>query len=126
MDSRALISEPMIMMFDTGLEKLPPIHPGEILSEEFLVPLGMSQDELAESLDVDVERIHAIVRGDRAINAEIALLLSRYFDTSARFWTGLQARYDLDLASDRLESKSKAIKPYSMNNPALRYHGAKH
>ncbi len=76
-------------------EKLPPIHPGEILSEEFLIPLGMSQKELAHSIGVDAGQIHAIVRGDRPINAETALLLSRYFDTSAKFWTGIQARYDL-------------------------------
>ena len=115
----------MIMMFDTGSEKLPPVHPGEILSEEFLIPLDMSPKELADSIRSDVRLIHAIVSGDRPINAETALLLSRYFDTSAKFWTGLQARYELDVASDHLEAKLNAIKPRSMNSPALRYHGAK-
>ena len=96
-------------------EKLPPVHPGEILNEEFLIPLGISQEELAESLDMNAVRIHAIVRGDRAMDAEIALLLSRYFDTSARFWTGLQARYDLDIANDLVEAKLNAIKPRFVN-----------
>ena len=92
-------------------EKLPPAHPGEILNEEFLIPLGISQDELAESIGVDAGRIHGIVRGDKAISAETALRLSRYFDTSARFWTGLQTRYDLDVASDRLAGRLDEIKP---------------
>lgn len=98
---------------DSG--KLPPVHPGEILDEEFLVPLGISQDELAESIGMDAAQIHAIVRGDRAIDAEIALFLSKYFDTSAKFWTGLQARYDLDVADDQLAAKLREIKPRSRN-----------
>ncbi len=98
-------------------EKLPPIHPGEILSEEFLIPLGMSQKELAHSIGVEVRLIDDMVRGDKPINAEIALLLSRYFDTSAKFWTGLQARYDLDVAEDQLTAKIKAIRP-RLNNGA--------
>lgn len=100
-------------------EKLPPIHPGEILSEEFLIPLGMSQEELAHSIGVDVCLIDGIIRGDRPINAETALLLSRYFDTSAKFWTGLQARYDLDIANDLMESKLNAIKPRPVNGAGL-------
>ena len=99
-------------------EKLPPIHPGEILNEEFLIPLGISKDKLADSIDVTAERIHAIIRGDKSINAEIALLLSRYFDTSARFWTGLQSRYDLDIANDLIEAKLNSIKPRPMNGIA--------
>ena len=99
-------------------EKLPPIHPGEILSEEFLIPLGMSQKELAHSIGVDVQLINDIVRGDRPINAETALLLSRYFDTSAKFWTGLQSRYELDIAKDQLAAKLNAVKPRSMNGVA--------
>ncbi len=89
-------------------EKLPPIHPGEILSEEFLIPLGMSQKELAHSIGADAGLINDIVRGDRPINAETALLLSRYFDTSAKFWSGLQSRYDLEIAKDQLKSKYRA------------------
>ena len=100
-------------------EKLPPIHPGEILSEEFLIPLGMSQKELAHSIGADAGLINDIVRGDRPINAETALLLSRYFDTSAKFWTGLQARYDLDVADDQLSAKLKAIKPRLNNGATL-------
>ena len=92
-------------MFDTGSEKLPPIHPGEILSEEFLIPLGMTQNELAHSIGVAPEWIHDIIRGKKDINAETALLLSKYFGTSAKFWTGLQARYDLEIAKDQMESK---------------------
>ena len=100
-------------------EKLPPIHPGEILNEEFLIPLGMSRKQLAHSIGVDPCLINDIVRGDKPINAEIALLLSRYFDTSARFWTGLQARYDLDIANDLMEAKLNAIKPRSVNGAGL-------
>ena len=96
-------------------EKLPPVHPGEILSEEFLIPLDMSQKELAHSIGVDIRLIDDIIRGHKPINAEIALLLSRHFDTSAKFWTGLQARYDLDVANDLLEAKLNAIKPHSVN-----------
>lgn len=88
-------------------EKLPPIHPGEILSEEFLIPLGMSPKELADSIGLDVCVIADIVRGDKPIVAETALLLSRYFDTSARFWTGLQTRYDLDVADDQLKTNNQ-------------------
>ena len=99
-------------------EKLPPIHPGEILSEEFLIPLGMSQKELAHSIGVAPEWIYDIIRGEKDINAETALLLSRYFDTSAKFWTGLQARYDLEVANDIMEAKLNAIKPRLMNGVA--------
>lgn len=100
-------------------EKLPPVHPGEVLNEEFLIPLGMSQEELAESLEVNAGRIHAIVRGDRSIDAEIALFLSKYFDTSAKFWTGLQSRYDLDVACDQLEAKLNQIQFPSTNRDTL-------
>ena len=100
-------------------EKLLPVHPGKILSEEFLIPLSMSQKELASSIGMDVRLIDDIVRGDKPINAETALLLSRYFDTSAKFWTGLQARYDLDTANDLMESKLNAIKPRPVNGAGL-------
>ena len=66
-------------------ENLPPIHPGEILSEEFLLPMGISQYKLAKSIGVDPRRIHAIVHGDRSITAETALLLSPFFGNSAKF-----------------------------------------
>jgi addiction module HigA family antidote len=82
--------------------KLPPVHPGEILKEEFLSPLGVSQYRLAKETSVPARRINEIVRGLRSISADSALRLARYFGTSERFWLNLQARYDLEMAKDRL------------------------
>jgi addiction module HigA family antidote len=82
--------------------KLPPVHPGEILLEEFLSPLGVSQYRLAKETSVPPRRINEIVRGSRSISADTALRLARYFGTSERFWLNLQARYDLEVAKDRL------------------------
>ena len=86
---------------------LPPIHPGEILLEEFLVPMGISQYRLAKDISVSPRRVNEIVHGKRAISADTALRLSRYFGMSERFWINLQARYDIeaekDLLADRLE-----------------------
>jgi addiction module HigA family antidote len=82
--------------------KLPPIHPGEILLEEFLTPLGVSQYRLAKETSVPARRINEIVRGSRSISADTALRLARYFGTSERFWLNLQARYDLEVEKDRL------------------------
>jgi addiction module HigA family antidote len=82
--------------------KLPPVHPGEILQEEFLSPLGISQYRLAKELSVPPRRINEIVRGTRAVSADTALRLSRYFGMSERFWLNLQARYDLEIEKDRL------------------------
>ena len=93
-------------------EKLPPIHPGEILNEEFLIPLNISQYRLAKSVDVDPRRIHAIVHGERAITAETALLLSRFFGNSAAFWMGLQNQYDLETAEDRMAERLATVQPY--------------
>ena len=70
------------------LERLPPVHPGEVLSEEFLVPMKITQYALAKAIGVDPRRIHAIVHGERSITAETALLLSRFFGNSAQFWMG--------------------------------------
>ena len=84
----------------TKTRKMPPIHPGEILGEEFLEPLGVTPHRLAKSIGVAPSRIYAIVRGQRAITAETALLLSRFFGNSAGFWLGLQRQYDLDVATD--------------------------
>jgi antitoxin HigA-1 len=78
----------------------PPIHPGEILLEEFMEPLGLSQDELAEALDVDPERINGIVTGKTSITADTALRLARYFGTTPQLWMNLQAKYDLEVAQD--------------------------
>ena len=82
--------------------KAPPIHPGEILLEEFLTPLGISQYRLAQETSVPPRRINEIVRGLRSISADTALRLSRYFGTSERFWLNLQSRYDLEIEKDRL------------------------
>lgn len=82
--------------------KLTPVHPGEVLMEEFLKPLGLSQNRLALSIGVPPRRINEIVLGKRRVTAETALRLARYFDTTPQFWLGLQANYDLDLASDAL------------------------
>ena len=82
--------------------RLPPVHPGEILLEEFLSPLGVSQYRLAKETSVPPRRINEIVRGSRSISADTALRLARYFGTSERFWLNLQARYDLEVEKDRL------------------------
>ena len=83
-------------------ERLPPIHPGEILREEFLVPLGMSAHQLALALRVPATRINDIVNEKRGITADTALRLSRYFGTSSRFWMNMQTSYELEVAEDRL------------------------
>ncbi len=90
-------------------DRLPPIHPGEILDEEFLQPMNITQYRLAKAIGVDARRIHAIVHGQRAITAETALLFSRFFGNSAGFWMGLQSQYDLETAGDRLSDKLNAV-----------------
>ena len=82
--------------------KLAPVHPGEVLFEEFLKPMEITQYRLAKDLSVPPRRINEIVQGKRAISADTALRLSRYFGTSERFWSNLQSRYDLELEKDRL------------------------
>ena len=82
--------------------KVAPVHPGEILLEEFLVPLGISQYRLANDISVPPRRINEIVHGARTVTADTALRLARYFGTSERFWLNLQARYDLESEKDRL------------------------
>lgn len=83
-------------------KKLPPVHPGEILLHEFLEPLGLSQYRLARETSVPPRRINEIVHGARAVSADTALRLARYFGTSERFWLNLQNRYDLKVEKDRL------------------------
>jgi addiction module HigA family antidote len=93
---------------------LPPIHPDEILREEFLEPMGISQYRLAKSLAVPPRRINEIVLGKRAITADTAMRLVRYFGTSPQFWMNLQGRYDLDLAEDRNADRiRKEVHPYA-------------
>ena len=86
-------------------EKMPPIHPGEILLEEFLQPLSLRQYRLAKDISVPPRRINEIVHGKRAITADTALRLARYFDTTDRFWINIQTRYDLEVVIDRLGEK---------------------
>jgi len=85
--------------------KLPPIHPGEILLEEFLEPMGISQYRLAKDINVPPRRINEIVLGKRAITPATALRLSLYFGLSERFWMNLQIRYDLELEKDRSQKR---------------------
>ena len=87
------------------MKKIPPVHPGEILHEEFLKPLNISQNRLGSELGVSPRRINEIVHGKRAVTADTALRLSRFFGNSASFWLGLQMDYDLDVASDALASR---------------------
>ena len=93
-------------------ERLQPVHPGEVLLEEFLKPMQLSQNRLALDIGVHPRRINEIVLRKRSITAETALRLARYFGTSPQFWLGLQADYDLDVAMDvlgeRLEREVKA------------------
>jgi len=82
-----------------------PIHPGEILLEEFLKPLGISQYKLAKDVNVPARRINEIVHGKRSITADTGLRLSRYFNLSERFWLNLQTRYDLEVEKDKLPNR---------------------
>jgi addiction module HigA family antidote len=84
------------------MTKLAPVHPGEVLLEDFLSPLGISQYRLAKDISVPPRRINEIVHGQRAVSADTALRLGRYFGVSPRFWLNLQAQFDLDVESDRL------------------------
>jgi addiction module HigA family antidote len=86
-------------------EKLTPIHPGEILKEEFLEPMGISQYRLAKDISVPPRRINEIVHGKRSITADTALRLGRFFGMSAQFWLNLQTRYDLEVTEDLLEGR---------------------
>ena len=96
-------------------QKLPPIHPGEILLEEFLKPMGISQYRLAKDISVPARRINEVVHGTRAISPDTALRLSRYFGLSERFWVNLQARYNLEIEKDRLKDRlDKEVRVYAM------------
>jgi addiction module HigA family antidote len=92
-------------MSQKARKRLAPIHPGEVLQEEFLAPLKMSQYRLAKSLSVPARRVNEIVHGTRAISADTALRLARFFGTSELFWLNLQAAYDLDIERDRLGTR---------------------
>jgi len=93
-------------------KKLPPVHPGEILLHDFMEPLGLTQYALAKALGVTPIRVSQIVRGQRAITADTALRLSRYFGTRPDWWLDLQSHYDLELAADRAEVRiARTVKP---------------
>ena len=94
-------------------DQLPPIHPGEILDDEFLRPMNITQYRLAKAIGVDARRIHAIVHGQRSITAETALLFSAFFGNSAAFWMGLQSQYDLESAEDRLADRLSMVSAHS-------------
>jgi addiction module HigA family antidote len=96
-------------------KRLAPIHPGEVLLEEFLLPMGISQYRLAKDIHVPPRRINEIVHGTRSVSADSALRLARYFGTSERFWLNLQSQYDLDVVSDRIGSRlEKEISPLAV------------
>jgi len=95
------------------MKKMNPIHPGEILLEEFLIPMHLSQNKIASDLGVPPRRINEIVHGKRRITADTALRLAHYFKMSPQFWLGLQMDYDLDVEEDRLADRlSDEVKTY--------------
>jgi antitoxin HigA-1 len=96
-------------------KKLPPVHPGEVLLEEFLKPMGVSQNRLALDIGVPARRINEIVLGKRRLTADTALRLARYFHMSPQFWLGLQMDYDLDVAADGLADRlEKEVRPQTV------------
>ena len=98
-------------------EKLNPVHPGEVLLEEFLKPMELSQHRLALSIGVDARRINEIVLEKRRVTADTALRLSRFFGTSPQFWMGLQSDYDLDVAEDKLGDRLEIeVREFSFTN----------
>ena len=100
-------------------KKFAPVHPGEILLEEFLKPMGISQYKLAKDISVPPRRINEVVRGKRSISADTALRLSRYFGLSERFWLNLQACYDIEIERDRLENRLEdEVKVLALNQSA--------
>jgi addiction module HigA family antidote len=100
------------MMSDDTLN---PVHPGEVLLEEFLKPMGLSQNRLALDIGVPARRINEIVLGRRRVTADTALRLARYFDMSPEFWLGLQMDYDLDVTADKMGSRlEREVRPYAL------------
>ena len=96
-------------------EKLKPVHPGEVLLEEFLRPMELSQNRVALDMGVSVRRINEIVRGKRRMTADTALRLARFFGTSPQFWLGLQMDYDLDVTADTIADRlDREVRPYAI------------
>ena len=100
------------------MNRLKPIHPGEILDKEFLEPLRVSQYRLATDIGVPPRRINEIVHGTRGVTADTALRLAHYFGTSAQFWMNLQARYDLQVEEDRIGPKIRRLKALNNAHPS--------
>jgi addiction module HigA family antidote len=96
-------------------DKLSPIHPGEVLLEEFIKPMNLSQNRLAIDIGVDARRINEIVLGKRSMTADTALRLARFFGNSPQFWMGLQTQYDLDVTQDHLGKRlDREVRPFAM------------
>jgi len=96
-------------------DKLTPIHPGEVLLEEFIKPMNLSQNRLAIDIGVDTRRINEIVLGKRSVTANTALRLARFFGNSPQFWLGLQTQYDLDVAEDHIGKRlDREVRPLAM------------
>ena len=95
------------------MKRIPNIHPGEILSEDFLKPMGLSAYRLSKGANIDQTRISEIIRGKRSITADTALRLARFFGNSPEFWLNLQAHYDLEQKKREMEKDLKKIRPYS-------------
>ena len=109
-----LKSQIIIRRESMSTKKMLPLHPGEILLEEFLKPMGLSQNRLALDIRVPARRINEIVQGKRRITADTALRLAKYFKMSPQFWLGLQIDFDLDVAEDKLAGRlDKEIQVYS-------------
>ena len=98
-------------------KKLKPVHPGEVLLEEFLRPMGLSQNRVALAIGVPARHINEIVLGKRRITADTALRLARFFGTSPQFWLGLQMDYDLDVTADSIASRlERKVRPYAVSS----------
>ncbi|MBM4338225.1 MAG: HigA family addiction module antidote protein [Deltaproteobacteria bacterium] len=101
------------------MRKLPPVHPGEVLLEDFMKPLGLSQYRVAKDIGVPTLRISQIVRGRRSITADTALRLARYFGTSASVWLRMQARYDLEMAESKIAKRiNREVKVFQITQTA--------
>ena len=98
-----------------GTNKMPPVHPGEILMEEFLTPMGISQYRLSRDISVPPRRINEIVHGTRSVTADTALRLGRYFSVSPQFWLNLQSHFDLEQEQDKLGDRlEQEVQTYAM------------
>jgi addiction module HigA family antidote len=95
------------------MNRIPDIHPGEILSEDFLKPMGLSAYRLSKGANIDQTRISEIIRGKRSVTADTALRLARFFGNSPEFWLNLQAHYDLEQKKREMEKDLKKIRPYA-------------